>query len=161
MINKIVDCAIDKGTFSDLQRAFLGHDTPWIYSPVVDGVNDPIGYYTHNIYMHDSPCSHLYDFVLPRISDLLIDLKSLLRIRLISFCRTHEIHQFGQHQDYPFDHCGMLLYINTNNGYTRLENGDKVMSKENRVFYHNPSHLHNSTSCTDAERRVVLTVNYL
>ena len=159
MIEKIVDDALDYDVFRHIQGVILSDEVPWNYSGVLS--SDDSGYYTHNVYYNNQPCSPFYGMITSAINPLVSDIKSLLRIRLISFWKTAEIEQFGRHRDYDFEHQGLLLYMNTNNGYTRLKDEDRVLSKENRAFYHDASRLHNSTSCTDSDRRVVLTINYL
>ena len=54
-----------------------------------------------------------------------------------------------------------IYYVNTNNGYTYFEDGQKVESVENRLVIM-PSNLpHAGATCTDELRRVVINFNYL
>ena len=53
-----------------------------------------------------------------------------------------------------------IFYINTNNGYTKFEDGTIVKSFANRLLTF-PSNLkHCGTSCTDERTRVVINFNY-
>ena len=68
--------------------------------------------------------------------------------------------EHGMHQDRPFDHKGMLIYMNTCDGYTRFESGEKIDSVANRIVFFNPFIKHTSTNTTNASRRVTINFNY-
>ena len=53
-----------------------------------------------------------------------------------------------------------ILYINTNNGYTKFEDGTKVESVANRMVTFSANLKHRGTSCTDEKTRVVINFNY-
>ena len=53
-----------------------------------------------------------------------------------------------------------VIYFNDNNGYTYFDDGQKVVSKENRAVIFPGDLLHGGTSCTDADLRVVLNIDY-
>ena len=54
-----------------------------------------------------------------------------------------------------------ILYINTNNGYTLLETGDKIESVENRLLLF-PCHImHTGITQTDTKIRVVINFNFM
>ena len=53
-----------------------------------------------------------------------------------------------------------ILYLNTNNGYTLLEDGTKIPSVKNKLaLFDNVSHT--DVTCTDTEERVVLNIGYI
>ena len=53
-----------------------------------------------------------------------------------------------------------ILYLNTNNGGTKFEDGTFVKSKANRVAIF-PQHIkHAGVWCTDRKLRYVLNLNY-
>jgi len=54
-----------------------------------------------------------------------------------------------------------ILYINTNNGYTRFNKGKKINSFENKFITFNSNELHTGTTCTDENYRVVINFNYI
>ena len=54
-----------------------------------------------------------------------------------------------------------IFYINTNNGYTYFEDGQKIESIENRMVMFPSNIPHAGATCTDEDRRVVLNLNYL
>ena len=53
-----------------------------------------------------------------------------------------------------------ILYMNTNNGYTELEDGTKIESIENRFAIFSNTLKHRGTTCTDDKKRVVINFNF-
>ena len=64
------------------------------------------------------------------------------------------------HIDYEYEHKGAIFYVNTNNGYTILEDGTKIESIANRLLKFKPHLTHTSTYCTDAKVRANININY-
>ena len=54
-----------------------------------------------------------------------------------------------------------VFYINSNNGYTELESGEKIESIENRMVEFQSTLKHRGTTCTDEQTRVVINFNFL
>ena len=54
-----------------------------------------------------------------------------------------------------------IFYLNSNNGYTQFERGDKIISKENRVVVFDSNLKHCAVDCTDTKYRIVINFNYL
>lgn len=52
-----------------------------------------------------------------------------------------------------------ILYLNTNNGYTVFEDGERVASVANRLVLFEAARRHTGASCTDAPYRLVLNLN--
>jgi hypothetical protein len=51
--------------------------------------------------------------------------------------------------------------VNTNNGYTKFEDGTKVECVANRLLTFPTNIKHCGASCTDEKTRVVINFNYL
>jgi hypothetical protein len=49
-----------------------------------------------------------------------------------------------------------ILYINTNNGYTKFKNGKKIKSKKNQYVEFDSKLEHTGSTCTDEDRRIVI-----
>ena len=68
------------------------------------------------------------------------------------------------HTDYEDDRKNdmttSILYINTNNGGTKFEDGTFVNSVSNRMVIFDCSLKHAPVSCTDNNRRIVVNINY-
>ena len=85
----------------------------------------------------------------------------LLRAKANLYPSSPKLHEHGKHVDFTFKHKGFLFYINTNNGFTRLSDGTRIESIENRALFFNSSLKHNSTNCTDQQVRINMNINYI
>ena len=78
--------------------------------------------------------------------------------------KTHEQYVGVFHTDFvKEENKGLntsILYINTNNGGTKFEDGTFVNSVANRLVTFDCSTRHAAVSCTDENRRIVLNINY-
>jgi len=94
-------------------------------------------------------------------------MKSLYRIKSNLLTRTPEIVENDFHYDVSdftpeqAKHwTTSILYINTNNGYTKFETGEKIKSVENRLITFPANLKHTGASCSDERNRVVINFNY-
>ena len=88
---------------------------------------------------------------------------ALIRVKVNYYNSTPEVVEHCKHYDYPampLPHKGAILYLNTNDGFTRLEDGTKIESIENRLLVFDASKMHNSTTTTSFEGRYNINVNY-
>jgi len=54
-----------------------------------------------------------------------------------------------------------IYYINDNNGYTKLESGEVIQSKANRLLTFPANVRHLGSTCTDEKSRVLINLNYI
>ena len=64
------------------------------------------------------------------------------------------------HVDYPYSHKAAIFYINTCDGYTKLEDGTKIDSVANRMLLFDASKPHTPSDCTNQSVRVNINFNY-
>ena len=86
--------------------------------------------------------------------------KSILRVKGNFYPRTNFVEEHQPHIDYPFCHSAALFYVNTCNGFTRLEDGSIIDSVANRLLLFDGSLYHNSTTCTDQTGRFNINFNF-
>jgi hypothetical protein len=155
---KVIDNAIEESRFEEVQNYVLSQKFPWFYNPVVlPGIEDQYQY-THTVYDMYAPQSKVYDILAPELVKML-NPKCFYRIYINSLPRYHEIVTNPWHVDVT-DKKTATFYFNTNNGQTRFKSGECIDSIENRMITFNSKTLHTGTTCTDATRRVVMTVLY-
>jgi len=147
------------GYIADIFRGYL----PLYFVGAVANINnisDNNYYFEHNIFRkHEVVSNELYSYIIAKIAPLL-DVKSFIRIKLNAYPRMDNIIEHDSHIDYDFEHKGALLYLNTCNGFTRLEDDNKVDSVENRMMFFDPSKEHNSSTSTDEKLRLTINFNY-
>ena len=115
-------------------------------------------YLAHLVYDH-IPLSPLFNPIMSYCNELL-DIKSLIRIKINLYPNTEIVKEHGMHTDYDFSHKAAILYINTCDGYTKLEDGTKIESVANRMLLFDGSKLHTPSTCTDQSVRMNINFNY-
>ena len=161
---KIIDNFLDKNDFRDLQNIVLSADFPWYLNHGVSYKGDDSGImFTHLMYKNDTFNSSFTLGGLEIFKEKL-NIVSLVRAKINLLHRTEEIIEHHSHIDIenpPNDLKTAILYLNTNNGYTKFATGEKVDSVANRLitFKGSLEHFGTTNSC-DAPYRVVFNLNY-
>lgn len=171
---KIIDNFLPKEEFQNLKNIILSEDFLWFFSEFAVYFNDNYPQRCHWIYEDMQPCSILWNQIKPLLINglELKNYQSILRIKINATQKTSssKIQEF--HHDLLLDeedenqisqvspHNVALLYLNTNNGFTYFEGGEKVESIENRCVLFPGQLLHAGSTCTDQTSRVVLNINY-
>jgi len=85
----------------------------------------------------------------------------LLKAKINLTPKTNTVYEHGFHTDIKEpDVLTAIYYLNTNNGYTAFRDGSKIESIANRMVIFDGSTEHSGTTCTDADSRLVLNINY-
>ena len=172
---KIEDNFLDQQQFDVLQNMMMGFNLPWMYNSSIDyDENERDKFqFTHCFYDSNVPTSSDIE----KLNPLLEKIKSisLYRIKANLLTKTlniieNEFHiDIGDYDDenkktiFPEklkQWTTSIFYINTNNGYTKFEDGTKVESVANRLVTFPADMKHLGTSCTDEKIRVVINFNY-
>lgn len=138
---------------------------PWYYSPVVsdaklDDSNEGFNFqFSHTLYNGNVPRNEWFN-TLSYILDFIPNLHSLVKLKVNFNPRYSSIIEHTYHTDVPFDCKTSILYLNTNDGYTLFETGEKIQSVENRLVTFPSNILHTGTTCTDQKGRFVVNINY-
>jgi len=172
---KIEDNFLPQETFTRIQDIFLqgihnqNENTfiPWKYRDVIDEKNDVDKFqFIHSFYSNSSHEQSQHANILNPIFELLQPI-SIFKIKANLLTRTPEIVENKLHVDMrdltaeqTRQWTTSIFYINTNNGYTKFENGTKVESVANRMISFPTNMKHKGTSCTDEKIRVVINFNY-
>ena len=105
------------------------------------------------------PTSSYFKALLPLLNKLKV--KSLIRIKANLYTYVGTQIEHGFHIDNTYSHKGAIFSINSNNGYTILEDGTKIESVENRIVFFDATRLHNSSTTTTAKGRYNINFNFL
>ena len=154
---KIIDNFLSKKNFTKLQSLILGQNFPWFYNDYIHHVEDGQFQYFHTFYSDEGEPSWQFSL----LNDCLKELKPIRikRIKANSNPKTESHLMGGCHIDYPNIKTS-ILYVNTNNGWTEFENGDRVDCIENRMVIFDSNLEHQGVSSTDQKRKVVINFNY-
>ena len=163
---KIEDNFLKQEEFDKIQK-LMGEPSPfpWFYADRIVFEDDVDKFqFIHAFYdnhMPMSPFSNELDSIINIIQPF-----SIVKIRAKLLTRTPEIVESTFHVDIPLLEENLkqwttsIFYINTNNGYTKFEDGTIVESVANRKLSFPANMKHCGTSCTDKRRRIVINFNY-
>ena len=171
---QIIDNFLDRKSFLELREEIFSNDFPWYFSDVK--TYSDTNWEENELYN----CQHVHTFfavrtkVKSRWYSLLVPIlkrlkaRDIIRIKINSTPKTERIIKHNFHVDiddakefgYPSS-TTTVYYLNTNDGYTEFETGERVNSVENRMVIFDSTTRHRSTTCTNQMRRVVLNFNYI
>ena len=150
---EIFDNWLPEAYFKKIQKKIMGSDFSWNFNsisvyPSDLEYNDPKEYqFTHVVYANSRPiCSETYDFLSEFTSSLGANI--LLKLKLNLNPNSSEIKEKAFHTDIPIlnikdiNYKTGILYLNTNNGYTKFKSGEIVPSVQNRFIMFNGSTPH-------------------
>lgn len=160
---KIIDNCIDEKCFQSLQNSMLSlpGDFPWYVNQTIhDSVEIQL---THTIYSQEmhKPISNMFEHMKPVLD--ILNPRALVRIKANLQLRQKFQVESNYHTDLRKEQCRgittAILYMNTNNGYTKFRNGGKVESVANRLVCFDAEEFHTGVACTDEPFRVVVNFN--
>ena len=121
-------------------------------------------YFVHKLYDNDKPYSHYFDDLSSRILPSLYEkggMKSLMRMKINYYPPTETLREHGKHQDDIYSHKAAVFSLNTCDGFTRMEDGTKIDSVENRLLIFDGISFHNSSTTTNTKGRYNINLNFL
>ena len=165
---KIIDNFLPMEDFIAIKHTVMQHNFPFFVNTTVTSSPEPDEpwrwYGTHVAYDNDVPTSDcfepLYNCFIPRFGEMECGFKSLIRIKINMYPHTSEVKENFKHVDCDFPNYGAVYSLNTCDGYTRLVDGTKVDSVENRLVLFEGGDIHNSTTTT-TELRYNINFNWL
>ena len=169
---EVYDDFLPEEVFTPIKDYVLGGQFPWFHSSSSVKDNDGCPQFSSLIYVDCAPLNtDLWNRIRPIFATL--NPIGISRVKFNATARTSKIQEKPLHVDitgpcespdppYPNvpDYSICVIYFNDCDGYTYFEDGQKVVSKENRAVIFPGDLLHAGTSCTDADLRVVLNIDY-
>jgi len=168
---EVIDNFLDESQFKYIEHIMMGDTFPWYYSDAInlnpDLADEPKYDYQLFNTLYAAPAHKSEQFKLINSIINKINPRILLRVKANFAPANDRIIEQGMHQDVQvgedlLDMCTTaVLYLNSNNGYTKFENGDTVASVRNRFVSFPSKMFHTGTTCTDEKCRIVLNLNYI
>ena len=168
----VVDNFLETNQLRELQELIFDRKFSWhhvtggvayspqkIDKPFSDVENQFWNWYGVHLVYATVPKSPHFEYFLNVFSEKL-EIKSLNRIKVNFYPYTEEVKEHQKHRDNLFSHKGAVFSLNTCNGFTRMSNGDKVESIENRMVFFDPSEYHNSSTTSNQKGRYNINFNY-
>jgi len=162
---EIIDNYLPQEIFDNIQKMMLSDTFPWFLERHSVYDQDGFSQFVHAIYREFEPVSEAWK----QIQYILNYLQphGLYRIKANGTPAYSKVVEKPLHVDLKepdgstTPHEVMILYVNTNDGYTVFEDGTKVESVANRALFFNGKYKHAGTNCTDQPIRIVLNFDYL
>lgn len=157
---QIIENYLPKPLFETIKVLTMESDFPYLYqSKTADDKDTSNFFFGHKLFWDRQPLSN---YLIPIVYPLMakIEHTELLRAKVNCYTRYNEQIISGFHIDQDEQHKVLLYSVNTNNGYTLFENGDKVPSVANQAVIFDGHLKHSSVNQTDENIRVNININY-
>tara|TARA_R100001086_G_C11798395_1_gene248195 strand:+ start:273 stop:842 length:570 start_codon:yes stop_codon:yes gene_type:complete len=171
---EVLDDVLSKDELSTLVDLIIwNRDFPWYLRRKIESGDleeSPLFYGTHLFYYIGYPInldnrniSKYCPIVQPIVNFItnFTGIKSILRVKGNFYPKTDALFEHQKHADFNYSHKSAIFYLNTCDGFTRLNDGTKIESVENRLLLFDGGELHNSSTCTDEPARFNINFNYL
>lgn len=153
--------------FFNMQNIMFSDEFPWYYQKFKVEEGDGNTQFTHNLVKivgenKERKTSPFFSTIMSQfVSE--IGATNIVRAKLNFTQKTDQIIEFKPHVDDigTENTLTSILYMNTNNGYTQIVNGNKIDSIENRLITFPTNTLHFGTTHTDVDYRAVLNIVYI
>ena len=162
MVIKVIDNFLTSEQFNKVRSILFDKNFEWYYEPHM--VATDCHYFNHCFYSHNRPrTNYFYDveFILQQPS---LNHRSLVRMTNNLVTAKDKPYESEWHTDYVYPDCTTaILYFNDCNGKTlfKTDKGvEEVNTKANRIVIFPATTEHKMISQTDANRRVLMNINY-
>lgn len=150
---QVIDNFLDIEDFEKIKNIILDKNFLWQVN-----ADDTTVFLELFHYINNQPTSEFYNELVPIMKK--IDVLGLVQIKSNLYIGNSYIQSFKKEKEYNFSLGTAIYYLNSNDGYTLLENGEKIESKENRIVLFESSSYYYETNCRDNTCRVNITFNY-
>ena len=158
---RVIDNFLPDYQFNKLSSFLMGDNFPWFYNDSIIKKKDGLSQFTHTFYDTRSYWNggtvYFSDIIEPIICNF--NLTKLHRVKSNMRLKSWFKRGSGYHRDMD-NVTTAILYINTNNGYTKFKKGGKVKSVENRMVIFPSDLYHQGFTCSDKQRKVVINFNF-
>tara|TARA_B100000579_G_scaffold325279_1_gene275059 strand:- start:282 stop:803 length:522 start_codon:yes stop_codon:yes gene_type:complete len=167
---KVIDNYLDRYYLQQLKDAMVWGKMPYQLCKSVSTCSENVSeefkhwywYGTLVLYNNNEPASPAFDFVKPLMQKIINDNHGygFIRVKCNFYPWTKDVCEHQSHTDYEFPHYGAVLSLNTCDGFTRLYDGTKIDSVENRIVFFDASKPHNSSTTSNDSGRFNINLNF-
>jgi hypothetical protein len=155
---KITNNYLSTKHLNTLNKVILSNNFPWFIQEIDESF--PGHRQFVHIFFKDNNFTTFYSYLIEPLLKK-ISYKKLIRVKVNLLTQTNKIIEHPYHIDSNVKNSiTSIFYLNTNNGYTKIKNKDKIISKKNTLLTFPSSWEHHGTTCTNKEYRIVLNIVY-
>ena len=153
---KVIDNFLEQDSFNYFKKEITSQYFPWYFNnqKVLDD-NHLDNFQFVNIFQQGNTANFLLDVFKKKLK-----VSNFLRAKLNCTTRTSKIFKFKPHYDWDGDCNIAIFYVNSNDGFTEFETGEKIKSVENRLLMFDNKLKHFGTTSTNSKTRIVLNLCY-
>ena len=158
---KIIDNYLSTKDHLILQEVCESNNFPWYFQKRSVNLKDKNKFdfnFGHIFYLNDNVTSDYFRILNPIIKKLKVN--SLIRIKGNLNPITPKPFNSKPHKDQSFNCKVALYYLNTNNGYTVI-NDEQIKCIKNRIVLFNSSVEHYGVTCTNEPTKLAINFNYV
>ena len=149
---------LQKDIFNLIKDKINSTEFSWFYQN--EQVKNDGFFFSHTLYNNDLSNSMFYDFIITPFKNR-IKYQTLINCT-VNLLIPSENKKSNFHCDVENDKVTTgIFYVNTNNGYTEFETGEKTLCTENTFVEFNALNKHRAVCQTDENKRIVINFNYL
>ena len=151
--------------YEHINELITSNTFPWMFQNRVANITeDPEEdlnhyYFVHSLFYRNKIESPFYDDFLYLFQSL--NVQFLHRARVLMFVNQGEQYIHDRHVDHTTNCNTALIYMNSNDGFTDFETGERVESVKNRLLLFDGSIPHSSSTPTNTKERLLLSVTYI
>ena len=154
---KIIKNCLSKENHKEIKNIIYSDYFAWYLNFGVNYIGDGNKQFTHTFYDKNNINSDFFKNLKPIID--LLNPSTLLRIKANLLTKTSKIIRHEYHADQSIKSTTAIFYVNTNNGYTKFENGKKINSEENKLIIFDNFLKYAGTTCTAEDERIIINFN--
>jgi len=158
---KVIKNFLPKKVHKEIQTIMTAGNFPWYYC---DSGGDPTDteryYFIHIFKTHEKINSDFWNPIMVPILER-FQPKEIYRVRGNLTPKEEKNYESSAHTDEIFKHKVALYYVNTNNGYTLIEDKIKIPSIANSCLFFDGHLSHKAVSQTDEKIRVNVNITYI
>lgn len=157
----VKDNFLSENDYNRLRGALIHHEFPWFLGYNVSGHDTDYQFGHHLYFKHQIRNHELFKLCQPIFEKLGVYQLTRVKFNLLTPTKYHKEHGIHKDDTYTGDLKVALMYFDDSNGYTKFDNNEKVLSKQNRVVIFNNSLPHTgSTHTDDSPFRITMNINY-
>lgn len=162
---KVIDNFLDEKTFMEVKKFVMSTEVAWRFASGSVYQNDGDIQFFHPLYLAPTKYEQ-FDKICAPILKNLEGFVTLLRAKMNMSLRKDHVSQKGFHVDiedakqYYDVMKTSIFYFNTTDGPTCFKDGTKVDCIENRLITFPMGTMHCGSYATNAERRIVVNLNW-
>lgn len=157
---KIKDNFLSEEENNYLYQTLTNNYFPWFYIDYIGTPNDSNRFYFTHMFVLDQKINSEFYGDIEKIILSKINYNKIYRIKANCYVKEPKNFKSEKHTDENFEHKVLIYSLNTNNGYTLLDEKVKIDSIKNRALFFNGLIEHRAVSQTDTKIRLNINITY-